>query len=57
MNIEHLKNKLTNNAKDIKLNLAMVMTDDGNSSDLNQKQINFDDDFELDEGTFSNWIS
>jgi lipoyl-dependent peroxiredoxin subunit D len=39
MSIELLKSKLTDSAKDIKLNLSSVLKEDG-TSDLNQKQIN-----------------
>src|SRR3990167_9649227 len=38
MSIEQLKNKLPDYAKDIKLNLTSVLTEEG-ASDLNQKQI------------------
>src|SRR5438067_1030995 len=38
MNIEQLKNQLPDYAKDIKLNLASVLTEEG-ASDLSQKQI------------------
>ena len=38
MSIEQLKNKLPDYAKDIKLNLASVLTEEG-SGDLSQKQI------------------
>lgn len=38
MSIENLKNTLPNNAKDIKLNLSMVLTEEG-SADLHQNQI------------------
>jgi alkyl hydroperoxide reductase subunit D len=38
MSIEQLKNKLTDNAKDIKLNLSTILTAEG-SPDLSKKQI------------------
>ena len=38
MSIEQLKNKLPDYAKDIKLNLSSVLTEEG-ASDLSQKQI------------------
>lgn len=39
MSIELLKSKLSDSAKDIKLNLSAVLNEDG-TSDLNKKQIN-----------------